>query len=35
MKNVIEGVLSMVIGGTCLSGIFYTLASCNTLVAVA
>ena len=35
MKNVVEGVISMLIGATCLSGIFYTLVSFNTLVTVA
>ena len=32
MKNVVEGIVSMLIGSTCLSGIFYTLVSFNTLV---
>ena len=35
MKNVVEGIVSMLIGATCLSGIFYTLVSFNTLVVVA
>lgn len=35
MKNVVEGIVSTLIGATCLSGIFYTLVSFNTLVVIA